>query len=91
MVQAIIQLAEARVQAGLGGIELLSEAESDVAQLESEHAGPLQPLGRYLRRLATGPASDTVAALAAPPAGLPDPLPQLIASLRDAVREAGEG
>ena len=70
---------------------LLSEAESAVAQLESEGAGPLQPLGRYLRRLATGPASDTVAALATPPAGLPDPLPQLVARLRDAVRDAGEG
>ena len=48
-------------------------------------------LGHYLRRLATGPASDTVAALATPPAGLPDPLPQLIAKLRDAVREAVGG
>ena len=79
------------VQAGLGGTGLPSEAESAVAQLESEDAGPLQPLGRYLRRLATGPASDTVAALATPPAGLPDPLLQLIAQLRDAVRDAGGG
>ena len=91
MVQAITQLAVACVQAGLGGTGLPSEAESAVAQLESEAAGPLQPLGHYLRRLATGPASDTVAALATPPAGLPDPLPQLIAQLRDAVREAAGG
>jgi tetratricopeptide (TPR) repeat protein len=91
MVQAITQLAEACVQAGLGGTGLPSEAESAVAQLESEAAGPLQQLGRYLRRLATGPASATVAALATPPAGLPNPLPQLIAKLRDTVREAVGG
>jgi hypothetical protein len=89
--QAITRLAVAFVQASLGGTGLRSEAESAVAQLESEHAGPLQLLGSYLCRLATGPASDTVAALATPPAGLPDPLPQLIAKLRDTVREAGEG
>jgi tetratricopeptide (TPR) repeat protein len=91
MVQAITQLAVACVQSGLGGIGLPSEAESAIAQLESEDAGPLQPLGYYLRRLATGPASDTVAALATPPAGLPEPLPQLIAQLRDAVRTAAGG
>lgn len=91
MVQAITQLAVACIQAGLGGTGLPSEAESAVAQLESEDAGPLQPLGHYLRRLATGPASDTVAALATPPAGLPEPLLQLIARLRDAVRDAGGG
>jgi hypothetical protein len=79
------------VQAGLGGTGLPSEAESAVAQLESDAAGPLPPLGRYLRRLATGPAGDTVAVLATPPAGLPDPLPQLSAQLRDAVRDAGVG
>ena len=91
MVQVITQLAVACVQAGLGGTGLPSEAESAIAQLESEHADPLQPLGPYLRRLATGPASDTVAALATPPAGLPDPIPQLIAQLRDAVRAAAGG
>jgi tetratricopeptide (TPR) repeat protein len=91
MLQAITQLAVACVQAGLGGTGLPSEVESDVAWLESENAGPLRPLGHYLRRLATGPASDTVAALASPPAGLPDPLPQLIAHLRDAVRTATGG
>lgn len=90
-VQAISQLAVACVQAGLGGTGLPSEAESAVVQLESESAGPLQPLGRYLRRLATGPASDTMAALAAPPTGLPNPLPQLIVQLRDAVRDAVRG
>jgi hypothetical protein len=57
----------------------------------SEAAGPLRLLGPYLRRVAAGPASDTVAALATPPAGLPNPLPQLIAQLRDAVRDAGGG
>ena len=88
MVQAITRLAVACMQAGLGGTGLPSEAESAVAQLESATAGPLQPLGRYLCRLATGPASDTVAALATPSAGLPDPLPQLIARLHDAVRAA---
>jgi hypothetical protein len=46
-----------------------------VVQLELRHAGPLQPMGRYLRRLPIGPTSDTVAALATPPAGLPNPLP----------------
>lgn len=91
MVHAITRLAVACVQAGLGGLGLPSNAESAVAQLESDHAGPLQPLGHYLRRLATGPTSDTVAALATPPAGLPDPLPQLIAQLRNAVRDATEG
>jgi hypothetical protein len=91
MAQAITQVAVACVQAGLGGTRLPSEAESAVARLESEAAGPVQPLGRYLRRLATGPASDTVAALATPPAGLPDPLLQLIARLRDAVRAAAGG
>jgi hypothetical protein len=91
MVQAITQLAVACIQAGLSGIGLPSDAETAVAQLESEDAGPLQPLGHYLRRLATGPASDTVAALATPPVGLPDPLPQFIAQLRDAVREAAGG
>ena len=90
-VQAIIQLAVVCVQAGLSGTGLPSEAESAMAQLESEAAGPLQPLGHYLRRFATGPASDTVAALATPPTGLPDPLPQLIAQLRDAVRAAAGG
>jgi hypothetical protein len=54
---------------------LPSEPESAVAQLEFKGAGPWQSLDLYLRRLATGPASDTVAALATPPAGLPDPLP----------------
>jgi tetratricopeptide (TPR) repeat protein len=91
MVQAIAQLAVVCVQTGLGGIGLPSEVESAVAQLESAAAGPLQPLGRYLRRLAAGPASDTVAALATPPADLPDPLSQLITQLRDAVRAAGGG
>jgi tetratricopeptide (TPR) repeat protein len=91
MVQAITQLAVVCVQAALSGTGLPAEADSIVAQLESEDAGPLQPLGHYLRRLATGPASDTVAALATPPAGLPDPLPQLIAQLRDAVRAAAGG
>jgi tetratricopeptide (TPR) repeat protein len=91
MIQAIAELAVVCVQAGLNGTELPSEVESTVAQLESEAAGPLQPLGHYLRRLATGPASDTVAALATPPARLPDPLPQLIAQLRDAVRSAAGG
>ena len=91
MVQAITRLAVTCVQTGLSGTGLPSEAESALAQLESEVVGPLQPLGRYLRRLATGPASDTVAALATPPAGLPDPLHRLIAQLRDAVREAGGG
>jgi tetratricopeptide (TPR) repeat protein len=86
--QAITQLAVACVQAGLSGTGLPSEAESAIAQLESEAAGPLQALGHYLRRLATGPASDTVAALATPPAGLPDPLPQFIAQLRNAVHAA---
>jgi tetratricopeptide (TPR) repeat protein len=89
MLQALSRLAVACVQAGLGGTRLPAEAESAVAQLESEAAGPLQPLGRYLRHLATGPASDTVTALATPPADLPDPLPQLVAQLRDAVRDAG--
>jgi hypothetical protein len=78
-------------QASLGGTGLPSEAESAVAQLESGSTGPLQPLGRYLRRLATGPASDTVATLATPPAGLYDPLPQFIAQLRDTVRDAAGG
>jgi tetratricopeptide (TPR) repeat protein len=91
MVQAITQLAVACVQAGLGGTGLPSEAESALAQLESADAGPLQLLGRYLRRLATGPASDTVAALATPPAGLPEPLSQFIAQLRDTVRAAAGG
>lgn len=91
MLQAITQLAVACVQASLGGTGLPSEAESAVAQLESEDAGPLQPLGHYLRRLATGPADDTVAALATPPGDLPEPLPQLIARLRDAVRAATGG
>jgi hypothetical protein len=91
MVQAITRLAVAYVQAGLGGTRFPSDTESTVAQLESDHAGPLQPLGHYLRRLATGPTSDTVAALATPPAGLPDPLPKLIAQLRNAVRDATEG
>lgn len=91
MVQAIAQLAVACVQAGLGGTGLPSDAESIVARLESEAAGPWQSLGRYLRRLATGPANDTVAALATPPASLPDPLPQLIAELHDAAPEAGGG
>ena len=91
MVQAITRLAVACVQAGLGGTGLPSEAESTVAQLESEAAGPLQPLGHYLRRLATGPAGDTVAALATPPAGLPEPLPQVITRLRDAARDAAGG
>ena len=91
MVQAITQLAVACVQAGLGGIGLPSEVESAVAQLESENAGPLQPLGRYLRRLAIGPPSETVAALATPPPGLPDPLPHLIAKILDAARGAGAG
>jgi hypothetical protein len=72
-------------------ILLASEAESAIAQLESETAGPLQPLGRYLRRLASGPVSDTVAALATLPTGLPEPLLQLLAQLRDAVREAAGG
>jgi hypothetical protein len=79
------------VQAGLSSTVVPSKAGSIVAQLESEDAGPLQPLGGYLRRLATGPASDAVVALAIPPAGMPEPLPQLIARLRDAVREATEG
>jgi hypothetical protein len=91
MIKVITQLAVACVQAGLGGTGLPSEAESTIAQLESEAAGPLQPLGLYLRRLATGPARDTVAALATPLAGLPDPLPQLITRLRDAVRTATGG
>jgi tetratricopeptide (TPR) repeat protein len=91
MVQAITRLAVACVHAGLGGTRLPSETESDVAQLESDAAGPLQPLGRYLRRLATGPASDAKAALTAPPAGLPEPLPQMIARLRNAVRDAAQG
>ena len=81
IVQSITQLAVACVQAGLSGTGLPSEA-----------AGPLQPLGHYLRRLATGPAPDTLAALATPPAGLPEPLPQLFAQLRDAaVCDAGAG
>jgi hypothetical protein len=88
MIQAITQLAVACVQAGLGGTEWPTEAESDVAWLESEAAGPLQPLGRHLHRLAAGQANDTVAALATPPAGLPKLLPQLTAQLRDAVRDA---
>ena len=79
------------VQAGLDSTGLPAEAESAVVQLESDATGPLQPLGHYLRRFATGPASDTVAALATPPTGLPDPLPQLIAQLRDAVRAAAGG
>ena len=91
MVQAITRLAVLCVQAGLGGTGLPSEAESTVAQLESENTGPLQPLGHYLRLIATGPASDTMAALTTSPTDLPDPLPQLIAKLRDAVREAGGG
>ena len=66
-----------------------SEAESAMAQLASEDTGPLHLLRRYLRRLATGPASDTVAALATPPAGLPDPLPQPIARIRNVIRDAG--
>jgi hypothetical protein len=86
MVQAITQLAVACVQAGLGGTRLPSEAKSAVVQLESEHAGLLQPRGRYLRRLATGPASDTMVVLAIPPADLPEPLPQLVARLHDVVR-----
>jgi hypothetical protein len=88
MVQAITQLAVACLQAGLDGTGLPSEAGSAVAQLESEAAGPTQPLGRCLRRLATGPASDIVVALVTPPAGLSDPLPQFIAQFRDAVRKA---
>jgi tetratricopeptide (TPR) repeat protein len=91
IIQGIVQLAVACVQAGLGGPGLPSEAESALAQLELAADGPLQPLGRYLRRLATGPASDTIAALATPPAGLPDPLPQLIAQLRDTVHTAAGG
>jgi len=68
-----------------------SEAESAIAQLESETAGPLQPLGHYLRRLPSGPVSDTVATLATLPSGLPEPLLQLLTQLRDAVYEAAGG
>ncbi len=91
MVQAITQLAVACLQASLGGTGLPSEVESTVAQLTSQDAGPLQSLGHYLRRLATGPAHATAAALEAPPGDLPEPLPQVFAKLRDAVREAGGG
>lgn len=91
MLQAISQLAVACVQASLSGSGLPAEAESAVAQLISEAANPLQPLGHYLRRLATGPAPDTMAALATPPAGLPEPLLHLFAQLHDAVRAAGGG
>ncbi|MGE3541105.1 MAG: tetratricopeptide repeat protein [Candidatus Tectimicrobiota bacterium] len=88
MLQAITQLALACVQASLSGSGLPAEAESAVAQLAAAAAGPWQPLGHYLRRLATGPAPDTLAALATPPAGLSEPLQQLFAQLYAAVRDA---
>ncbi len=88
IIEAITQLAVACVQAGLNGSALASDAETAVAQLEQSDAGPLQPLGSYLRRLATGPVDETRAALTMPPADLPEPLPQLFAQLHDAIREA---
>ncbi|WP_179137231.1 tetratricopeptide repeat protein [Candidatus Entotheonella palauensis] len=88
MIEAITQLAVACIQAGLNGSALSSDAESAVAQLDQSDAGPLQPLGSYLRRLATGPGDETRAALTMPPADLPEPLPQLFAQLHDAMREA---
>lgn len=87
-IEAITQLAVACIQAGLSGAALSSDAESAVAQLEQSDADPLQPLGLYLRRLATGPASETRAALTTPPADMPQPLPQVFAQLHAAVREA---
>jgi hypothetical protein len=48
----------------------------------------LQPLCRYLRCLATVAACEIVAALATPPASLPEPLPERIARLHDTVRAA---
>ncbi len=91
MIEAITQLAVACIQAGLNGSALSSDAESAVAQLQQSDAGPLPSLGPYLRRLTTGPADETLAALASPPADLPPPLPQRFAQLRDAVREADGG
>jgi hypothetical protein len=70
------------------GTGLPSEAKSVVAQLKSEAAGPLQPLCRYLRCLATVAACEIVAALATPPASLPEPLPERIARLHVTVRAA---
>jgi tetratricopeptide (TPR) repeat protein len=90
-IEAITQLAAACVRAGLGGTELSSEAEATVAQVESDAAGLLQPLGHYLRRLASGPASETIVALATPPADLAQPLSQIFAKLHQAACEAGGG
>ena len=89
-VAALTQLAIACLQAGLGGTAPAAEAESALAQLESADAGPLQPVGRYLRRLAAGPPDQTLAALAAPPDDLPQPLPELFAQLLQAAQQAGQ-
>ena len=91
MLHALARLAVACVQAGVGSTWLVFDAESDLAQSESELAGPLQPLGDYLRRLAIGLARNTRATLVTPPTDLPNPRPQVITKLRDAIREAAGG
>ena len=71
------------IQAGIIGTAIPPEVEAKFWDMNWENTGPFKPLGDYLLRLATGPASETVAALENPPADLPRPLPQLFAQLRE--------
>lgn len=88
MAQMLGQLALACVRAAANGEALPAEAEQLLAQLDAPEAGPLQPLAPWLRRLASAPAGELVNLLAAPPANLPEPLPDVFAQLRTAVQEA---
>jgi hypothetical protein len=73
------------VQRSAAGVPLPAGADGLLDQLDSPAAGPLAPLGRYLRRLATAAESDLPALLASPPPDLPAPLVALLAQLRAAL------
>ena len=88
VLQMLTQLAVVCVQAAVNESPLPPDAQQLLSQMDSPDAGPLEPLAAYLRRLSTAPPTDLVQLLSAPPPNLPDPLPNVIAQLKDAVREA---
>ena len=83
LLELLAHLVVACVQSSAAKVPLPGPLAGVLAQLDSPAAGPLAPLGRYLRQLASAPAADLPGLLAAPPPGTPAPLVELLGKLRE--------